>query len=105
VASGLMSIQLEPRCSFIVAMRTPKHVFALHEACVVAISSTACCATVVAHVIFRLHPFVLAQGFFGSSNSLEEVCVLLMPRRKQNGDRMFLLFDKMSTNTMRVMAR
>ena len=63
MASGLMSIQLEPRCSFIVAMRTPKHVFALHEACVVAISSTACCATVVAHVIFRLHPFVLAQGF------------------------------------------
>ena len=27
-----------------------------------------------------------------------------MSRRKQNGDRMFLLFDKMSTNTMRVMA-
>jgi hypothetical protein len=92
-ASGLMLIQ----CA-------PKHVFALHETCVVAISKTACCATVVAHVIFRLHPFVLAQGF-GSSNSFEEVCVLLMPRRKQNGDRMFLLFHKISTNTMRVVAR
>ena len=31
MASGLMSIQLEPRCSFIVAMWAPKHVFALHE--------------------------------------------------------------------------
>ena len=37
--------------------------FALHETWLVAISSTtACCATVVAHVIFRLHSFVLAQG-------------------------------------------
>ena len=34
---------------------------------------------------------------------MEEVCVrvLLMSRRKQNGDRMFLLFDKIRTNTMR----
>ena len=88
-------------------MRAPKHVFALHETCVVAISSTACCATVVAHAIFRLHPFVLAQGFLAVQTAwtLEEVCVPLMPRRKQNGDRMFLLFDKISTNTMRVMAR
>jgi hypothetical protein len=47
-------------------MRALKHVFALHETCVVATSSTACCATVVAHVIFKLHPFaiVLAQGPF-----------------------------------------
>ena len=37
-----MSIQLEPRCSFIVTIRAPKHVFALHETRVVAISSTAC---------------------------------------------------------------
>ena len=44
-------------------MRVPKHVFALHETWLVAISSTACCATVVAHVTFRLHPFVLPQGF------------------------------------------
>ena len=45
-----------------------KYSTAMHETCVVAISSTACCATVVAHVIFRLHPFVLAQGFLAVHN-------------------------------------
>ena len=54
---------------------------------------------------FQTPPICARSRFFSSSNSLEEVCVLLMSRRKQNGDRMFLLFDTISTNTMRVMAR
>ena len=74
-------------------MRAPKHVFALYETCVVAISSTAGCATVVAHVIFRLHPFVLAQGFLAGQIAWKKcACVRLMPRRKQTGDRMLLFF-------------
>ena len=36
VASGLMPIRLEPRCSFIVTIWAPKHMFALHGTCVVA---------------------------------------------------------------------
>ena len=63
VNSRLITIQFEPRWSPIVTMRAPTHVFALHETYVVAISSTACYATAVAHVIFKLHPFVLAPGF------------------------------------------
>ena len=51
-------------------------VFALHETCVVAIyiPSTACCATVVAEVICKLHPFVLVQGFFAVQTAWEK-CV------------------------------
>ena len=62
--SGSMLIHLEPGFLFVVTMRALKHVFALHETCVVAVSSIACCATVVAHVILKLYPFVLAQGPF-----------------------------------------